>query len=93
MLKRIADYLAGTELLIHNAAFDVGFLNAEFARCKMPQIKDIVAKVTDTLALAQLKIPGSVITWMRCAIVCKSLMSIVYCMVLCWMQSSLLMSG
>ena len=56
--QEIADYLAGTELLIHNAAFDVGFLNAEFARCKIPQIKDIVAKVTDTLALARSKFPG-----------------------------------
>ena len=56
--QEIIDYLNGTELLIHNAAFDVGFLNAELARCKMAPLDSIVAKVTDTLALARSTFPG-----------------------------------
>lgn len=56
--QEIAQYLQGAELLIHNAAFDVGFLNAEFARSKMAPVEDIVGKITDTLALARAKYPG-----------------------------------
>lgn len=56
--QEIADYLTGAELLIHNASFDVGFLDAEFARCKIAPISDIAGKVTDTLALARSKFPG-----------------------------------
>ena len=56
--QEIADYLKGTELLIHNAPFDVGFLNAEFARCNISPLEEFVAKITDTLALARSKYPG-----------------------------------
>ena len=31
--ERFVDYVRGAELVIHNAPFDVGFLNAELARC------------------------------------------------------------
>lgn len=56
--QEIADYLADAELLIHNAPFDVGFLNAEFARHNMAPVQEIAGKVTDTLALARSKFPG-----------------------------------
>lgn len=56
--QEITDYLKGAELLIHNAAFDIGFLNAELARCNMAPIEDVAAKITDTLALARTKFPG-----------------------------------
>ena len=56
--QEVADYLTGAELLIHNAPFDVGFLNAEFARCKLAPIEDIALKITDTLVLARSKYPG-----------------------------------
>jgi DNA polymerase III subunit epsilon len=55
-----ADIVAALEdsrLIIHNAAFDVGFLNAEFARLGLPPIS--MDRVTDTLALARRKHPGS----------------------------------
>lgn len=53
------DYVRGAELLIHNAAFDVGFLDAELARMgsASPRIDDLCS-VTDTLALARRKHPG-----------------------------------
>jgi DNA polymerase-3 subunit epsilon len=53
----IAAVLEGARLIIHNAAFDVGFLNAEFGRLGLPPIS--MERVTDTLALARRKHPGS----------------------------------
>jgi DNA polymerase-3 subunit epsilon len=51
------DYVRGAELVIHNAPFDVGFLNAELARIKRPPITEICT-VTDTLAMARELHPG-----------------------------------
>jgi DNA polymerase-3 subunit epsilon len=51
-------YVAGAELIIHNAAFDVGFLNKELERLGYPPIRDVVAGVTDTLAMAKEMFPG-----------------------------------
>lgn len=52
-------FIDGAELLIHNAAFDVGFLDAEFALAN-PRFGRVAdhASVLDTLALAREKYPG-----------------------------------
>lgn len=50
-------YAGGAELIIHNAPFDVGFLNAELKRLKRPAISEICT-VTDTLAMARDLHPG-----------------------------------
>ena len=50
------DFIAEDQLVIHNAPFDVGFLNAELARLGMAPIE--MARVVDTLALARRKHPG-----------------------------------
>lgn len=52
-------YIGGAELIIHNAAFDVGFLDAELARWRAdaPRIADL-CRVTDTLAMARTLHPG-----------------------------------
>jgi DNA polymerase III subunit epsilon len=50
-------YVTGAELIIHNAPFDVGFLNAELKRVNKPMIADICT-VTDTLAMARDLHPG-----------------------------------
>ena len=55
--RQIADFLRGAELIIHNAKFDVGFLNAEFARVGLPNI-DSVCTVVDTLEMARKRYPG-----------------------------------
>lgn len=55
--QQIFDFLKGAELIIHNAKFDIGFLNAEFARVGMPPI-DSVCSVIDTLEMARNKYPG-----------------------------------
>ena len=51
-------YLAGAEVVIHNAAFDVGFLDAELKRLARPRFAGQVAKVTDSLLMARNQFPG-----------------------------------
>src|SRR5678815_2229439 len=51
-------FVEGAELIIHNAPFDVGFLDAEFARLNGARTIAQVCKVLDTLALARSLHPG-----------------------------------
>ena len=51
------DFVQGAEVLIHNAAFDVAFLNAELERSGRPRLES-VCKVADTLELARDIHPG-----------------------------------
>lgn len=50
-------FVSGAELVIHNAPFDVGFLNAELSRLRKSPITAI-CRVTDTLAMARDLHPG-----------------------------------
>lgn len=52
------DYLIGAELVIHNAPFDMGFLEMEFARLGFPQKLSEVCTVTDTVTMARRLHPG-----------------------------------
>jgi DNA polymerase-3 subunit epsilon len=52
------DYIRGAELVIHNAAFDVEFLNLELARVGHPPIEEHCAAVVDSLKLARELHPG-----------------------------------
>ena len=58
--REFLDFIRGAELVIHNAAFDVGFLNAELARLgpAYGRIDDHVSGVLDTLALSKQRFPG-----------------------------------
>ena len=49
----IAAFVRGAEVIMHNAEFDEGFLNAEFARLKMPPLAKVAAKVVCSLILAR----------------------------------------
>jgi DNA polymerase-3 subunit epsilon len=52
-------YVADAEILIHNADFDIGFLDAELARLELPRFRDHCgATVIDTLAMAKEMHPG-----------------------------------
>ncbi len=55
---QLLDFVRGAELVIHNAAFDVGFVDAELARARRGRIADVVAGVVDTLAMARDLYPG-----------------------------------
>lgn len=52
------DFVRGAELIIHNAAFDIGFLNAELARLDMAPIDTVCHAVQDTLRMAKDLHPG-----------------------------------
>lgn len=52
-----AEFIADSRLVIHNAAFDVGFLNAELARLGRDRL--VADRVLDTLGLARRKHPGA----------------------------------
>ncbi len=52
-----AEFIGDARLVIHNAAFDIGFLNMEFGRIGLPVIQS--ARVVDTLAMARRKHPGA----------------------------------
>jgi DNA polymerase III subunit epsilon len=52
------EFIGGAELVIHNAAFDVAFLDAEFGKLTQPCTIASKCKVLDTLALAREMHPG-----------------------------------
>ena len=54
----LLEFLSGAEIIMHNAGFDVGFLNAELERLGRPPIREHVAEVTDSLAMAREMFPG-----------------------------------
>jgi DNA polymerase III subunit epsilon len=51
-------YLAGADIIIHNAAFDVGFLNEELRRLGRKPFAQHVGKITDSLLMAREMFPG-----------------------------------
>lgn len=54
----LLDYLQGAEVIIHNAPFDVSFLNKELELIGREPIVHWVAKVTDSLMMAKEMFPG-----------------------------------
>jgi len=56
--EELSKFLEGAELVIHNAAFDVAFLDAEFARVPRAPRVEAICTVLDTLALARRLHPG-----------------------------------
>jgi DNA polymerase-3 subunit epsilon len=62
VFRQIADeflgFVDGAHLIIHNAPFDLGFLNAELDRLRQPALESVAAQVTDSLRLAREMHPG-----------------------------------
>lgn len=58
MAKEFCDFIDGAELIIHNAPFDVGFLNSELGRLGLQPVEEICSKITDTLKMAKDARPG-----------------------------------
>ena len=58
VVEELLAYVQDAEIIIHNAAFDLGFLNKEMERVGRPRFKDHVAGVVDTLVMAKEMFPG-----------------------------------
>jgi DNA polymerase-3 subunit epsilon len=59
IIEELLEFISGTELIIHNAAFDIAFLDAELKRLSGPlRVMRDLCSVTDTLPLARQMHPG-----------------------------------
>ncbi len=58
VVDELLEFVAGAEIVIHNAGFDVGFLNEELRRVGRPQFPGFVTKITDSLLMAREMFPG-----------------------------------
>ena len=58
IVEQLIEFVDGAEIVIHNAAFDLGFLDNEFALLKRPPFRNLAAKITDTLLDARQMFPG-----------------------------------
>ena len=56
--KEFVDYVSGAELIIHNAAFDVEFLDQELAFAGLKKLSEYSPNIIDTLAMARELHPG-----------------------------------
>lgn len=62
LFKDLADdflaFIQGAELVIHNAPFDIGFLNSELGKLGLPPVTAVCGSVVDTLKMAKDARPG-----------------------------------
>jgi len=62
LFKDLADeflaFIQGAELVIHNAPFDIGFLNSELGKLGLPAVTTVCGSVVDTLKMAKDARPG-----------------------------------
>lgn len=54
----LRDFVAGAELIIHNAPFDIGFMDVEFGLLGLPGVGELCGGVIDTLVQAKQMFPG-----------------------------------
>jgi len=58
VLDEFLAFIKNSELIIHNAPFDTGFINVEFDLCKYTKKIQDICSVIDTLSMAKKKHPG-----------------------------------
>ena len=58
VIAELCAFVANAEIIIHNAPFDVGFLDVEFEKLGYPSFKEHVNKISDTLQQAKELYPG-----------------------------------
>ena len=56
--NELLEFVSDAEVIIHNAPFDLGFLNKELSLMGRPPLKDFVSGVRDTLTMAKEMFPG-----------------------------------
>ena len=54
--EELVQFLSDSTIIIHNAKFDLGFLNSELNRCNVKELKK--EKILDTMLIARKKFPG-----------------------------------
>ena len=54
--EEFLEFISNSKIIIHNAIFDLGFINAELSRCNLNEIKE--ENIIDTLTLAKQKFLG-----------------------------------
>lgn len=59
IVDEFVDFVKGAELVIHNAPFDVGFINNELLLCGKDFRLEDICKITDSLTVAKEKHPGA----------------------------------
>ena len=58
VVDELIEFVRDAEIIIHNAAFDVGFLDAELRRIGRPPFLEHGVRVTDSLSMARESYPG-----------------------------------
>jgi DNA polymerase III subunit epsilon len=58
IVDELLDYLRDADLIIHNAPFDISFLNKELERLGHSPLRTFVGQVTDSLVMAKEMFPG-----------------------------------
>ncbi|MBB5459214.1 DNA polymerase III subunit epsilon [Paraburkholderia sp. Cpub6] len=58
IIDQFRDFIHDADLIIHNAPFDIGFLDAEFALLGLPPVSMHCGEIIDTLAQAKQMFPG-----------------------------------
>jgi len=56
--RELLDFVREADVVIHNAAFDVGFIDGELERLGLPRLAEHAGAITDSLALARELFPG-----------------------------------
>ncbi|MCQ9615372.1 DNA polymerase III subunit epsilon [Paenalcaligenes niemegkensis] len=56
--SQVIDFIKGAEVIIHNASFDLRFMDAELAKCGLDRFSSYCGKVTDSLLFARELHPG-----------------------------------
>lgn len=86
---KFIEYIRGAQLVIHNAAFDVGFMDAEFRRLNPngPVTKDLCGDALDSLKLARENARDNAIPWTRYVRHSVSTIPVANCMGLCWTRN------
>lgn len=56
--EEFIEFIRGAELIIHNAPFDVGFLNMELSRLNLDKLETYISGIIDTLKMAKEMRPG-----------------------------------
>lgn len=54
----LLEFVGGAEIVIHNAGFDIGFLNEELKRVGRPRFTEFTGAITDSLLMAREMFPG-----------------------------------